>query len=128
MSNFLADCTMDEGLDYIFGRMGATYGAAFMRHWDGIAPELVRDVWKDDIGVYLTSKESMDYALKRMNANFPPSSIAFRDLCIGGPPMKRAPVIMIEKQLTEAEKQKVARDKADAMQKLQALRKSFGQG
>jgi hypothetical protein len=42
--------------------------------------------------------------------------------------MKRAPVIMIEKQLTEAEKQKVARDKAEAMQKLQALRRSFGQG
>ena len=126
MSNFLADCTMDEGLDYIFGRMGATYGAAFMRHWDGIAPELVRDVWKDDIGVYLTSKESMDFALKRMNANFPPSSIAFRDLCLSGPPMKRKPVVMIENTMTEQQKLKLAQDKAKAMEALKALRASFG--
>ncbi len=36
MSNYLLDCTEDEGLDYIFGKMGAIYGASFVRHWDGV--------------------------------------------------------------------------------------------
>ena len=78
------DCTQDEGLDYIFAYMGAVYGAAFSRHWDGSDPTTVRAVWDEIVGVHLTNKSIMDYALANLPADFPPSAIAFRNLCIDG--------------------------------------------
>lgn len=78
------DCTEDEGLDYIFAYMGAVYGAAFSRHWDGSDPTTVRAVWSDIVGYFLTRKSIMDYALANLPADFPPSAIAFRNLCIEG--------------------------------------------
>jgi hypothetical protein len=38
MSNYLETdfCTKEDGLDYIFAVMGATYGAAFNRHFEGM--------------------------------------------------------------------------------------------
>lgn len=78
------DCTEAEGLDYIFAYMGAVYGAAFSRHWDGSDPTTVRAVWSDIVGYFLTKKSIMDYALANLPADFPPSAIAFRNLCIQG--------------------------------------------
>lgn len=77
-------CTEAEGLDYIFAYMGAVYGAAFSRHWDGSDPTTVRAVWEEIVGVYLTNKPIMDYALANLPADFPPSAIAFRNLCTEG--------------------------------------------
>lgn len=76
------DCTQAEGLDYIFAYMGAVYGAAFSRHWDGSDPTTVRAVWADIVGDFLTKKSIMDFALANLPADFPPSAIAFRNLCI----------------------------------------------
>ena len=84
-------CTEEEGLDYIFAYMGAIYGASFSRHWDGSDPTTVRAVWQEVIGPYLTSKASMDYALKNLPPDFPPSAIAFRNLCIKGPDLENKP-------------------------------------
>lgn len=86
MQNFYSnkDCTQAEGLDYIFAYMGAVYGAAFSRHWDGSDPTTVRAVWDEIVGVHLTNKSIMDYALANLPADFPPSAIAFRNLCIDG--------------------------------------------
>lgn len=77
-------CTEAEGLDYIFAYMGAVYGAAFSRHWDGSDPTTVRAVWEEIVGVHLTNKPIMDYALSNLPSDFPPSAIAFRNLCIDG--------------------------------------------
>lgn len=77
-------CTEAEGLDYIFAYMGAVYGAAFSRHWDGSDPTTVRAVWEEIVGVHLTNKSIMDYALANLPADFPPSAIAFRNLCTEG--------------------------------------------
>ena len=78
------DCTQAEGLDYIFAYMGAVYGAAFSRHWDGSDPTTVRAVWGDIVGDFLSRKSIMDFALSNLPADFPPSAIAFRNLCIQG--------------------------------------------
>lgn len=77
-------CTEAEGLDYIFAYMGAVYGAAFSRHWDGSDPTTVRAVWEEIVGLYLTNKTIMDYALENLPADFSPSAIAFRNLCTEG--------------------------------------------
>lgn len=82
-------CTEDEGLDYVFGYMAAVYGAAFTRNWDGVDPSLVRAVWRDQLGRFLTYRPSLDHALRNMHGEFPPSAIAFRELCNKGPAVPR---------------------------------------
>lgn len=93
MSNYSeADfCSPDDGLDYIFARMGAIYGASFVRHFDGIDPDLVRQVWKEELGRFLTYKPSMDYAMRRLSGDFVPSAIKFREFCNAGPHVPRKP-------------------------------------
>lgn len=87
MSNYSeADfCTQDEGLDYIFARMMAIFGAPFNRHFDGIEPEIVRQEWKAQLGRFLTYRPSMDYAIRQLDGDFIPSAIKFRKLCNAGP-------------------------------------------
>lgn len=90
MSNYSNnDCTQDEGLDYIFGRMSAIYGAAFLRHWEGVDLELVRQEWQRQLGNFLTYRPSMDYAIDRLKGEFPPSAITFREYCNAGPNIPR---------------------------------------
>lgn len=121
MSNYSESdfCSKDEGLDYIFGMMGAIYGATFNRHWDGMDLDLVRQVWRDKIGSFLTYKPSLDYALNRLDGNFPPSAITFKEFCNAGPSIPSKPVVMIERQFTQEEldQQEQARQKGIQMLK-----------
>lgn len=78
-------CSQDHGLDYVFGKMSAIYGSAFTRHWEGVEPALVRQVWQDECGKSLTYRPKLDYALKHMNPDRPPSALAFAKLLNEGP-------------------------------------------
>lgn len=124
MSNYLETdfCTKDEGLDYIFGRMLAIFGASFNRHFDGINPEFVRDEWKNQLGRFLTYRPSMDYAIDRLDGEFVPSAIKFRNLCNAGPHIPSKPVLLIEKQMTEAQKQVIEQHKAQAREWLAKMK------
>lgn len=128
MSNYSeADfCDPESGLDYVFGYMGAIYGATFNRHWEGMDLGLVRQVWKEKLGMFLTYKPSLDFALSKMDANFPPSALRFRELCNLGPNIPSPPVLRIEKQLTQAEKDEIEKQKQIALQRLAELRKEMG--
>jgi len=121
-------CQPEDGLDYIFGRMGAIYGAAFMRHWDGVDPLLIRQTWMELLGRYATYKPSMDYALKYMNADYPPSAIAFAKLCNTGPRIPDKPHSIITKQPTQEEIEEGKRIKEEALAKLREFTKNFGKG
>ena len=79
----------DEGLDYIFARMSAIFGAAFTRHWDGIEPVLIRQEWKRQLGNFLTYLPTLDYAIDRLSPDFVPSAIKFREFCNAGPAIPR---------------------------------------
>ena len=109
-------CTADQGLDYIFGKMGAIYGAAFTRHWDGVDLGLVRGTWKEMLGVYATYKPTIDFALNSMDKSFVPSAIAFKDLCsqAGRIPVKPERTITHQSTQEEIEKNAKARDEAIA--------------
>lgn len=124
MSNYLeADfCTQDEGLDYIFGRMLAIFGASFNRHFDGIDPGFVRDEWKNQLGRFLTYRPSMDYAIDRLDGEFVPSAIKFRNLCNAGPDIPVKPVLQIEKQMTQAQKDVIEQHKAKAREWLAKMK------
>jgi hypothetical protein len=124
MSSYLETdfCTPDEGLDYIFGRMLAIFGASFNRHFDGIDPGFVRDEWKNQLGRFLTYRPSMDYAIDRLDGEFVPSAIKFRNLCNAGPDIPVKPVLRIEKQMTEAQKQVIEQHKAKAREWLAKMK------
>jgi len=118
MSNYSNnDCTQDEGLDYIFGRMSAIYGAAFLRHWEGVDLELVRQEWKQQLGRFLTYRPSMDYAIDRLKGEFPPSAITFREFCNAGPNIPRD-----ELQITYDPKPVDPEVVAEARRKLKEMR------
>lgn len=128
MSDYLETdfCDVDSGLDYIFGYMGAIYGASFNRHWEGMDAGLIRQVWKEQLGRFLTYKPSLDYAMKHLNGDFPPSAIKFREYCNAGPHIPSKPVLQITRQKTQAEIEAAEKAKQEALKKLAELRRSFG--
>ena len=115
-------CTQDEGLDYIFGRMLAIFGASFNRHFDGIDPGFVRQEWKNQLGRFLTYRPSMDYAIERLDGEYVPSAIKFRNLCNSGPDIPVKPVLRIEKQLTQAQKDSIEEHKKKAREWLAKMK------
>jgi hypothetical protein len=78
-------CDSDTGFDYVFARLSAIYGASFARHWDGIDPQMIRQEWKNQLGIYLTYRPRMDYAINHCDPNYPPSALKFKELCSNGP-------------------------------------------
>lgn len=124
MSNYSETdfCDKDEGLDYIFGYMGAVYGATFTRHWEKVDPGLVRSVWAKELGRFLTYKPSLDYALGHLPPMHPPSAIQFRNTCNAGPLIPAPPNFFLTKQPTQYEKAKTEIEKAKALEKLAQLR------
>lgn len=130
MSNYSETdfCSHDEGLDYIFGYMSAVYGASFTRHWERVDPELVRAVWRKELGKFLTYKPSLDYAMSHLPPNMPPSAIAFRNTCNGGPVIPQKPVVFIEKQQTQYERARAEMAKSEALAKLEELKRDLKAG
>ena len=121
MSNSLkTELNPDDGLDYLFARMSAIYGAAFARHWDGIDPNLIRQEWKHQLGKFLTYQPSLDYAIDRLNGEFVPSAIKFREFCNAGPAIPRD-----EQQITYNPKPVDPEVVAEAKRKLAELRSKW---
>jgi len=128
MSNYSETdfCTKDDGLDYIFAVMGATYGAAFSRHFEGMDLDLVRTVWANALGSFLTYKPSLRHAIRLLPPDFPPSAVKFRDFCNSGPHIPTKPVLKIERQPTLHEQMATQKAKHEALAKLAELRKQMG--
>jgi len=112
-------CQPEDGLDYIFGRMSAIYGASFMRHWEGVDHTLIRQTWLEFLGVFVTYRPKIDYALKHMDPKFPPSALEFKNLCNDGPQIPPKPVPKIVKQPpTQEEIERAEANKQEALAKL----------
>jgi len=112
--------TADNGMDYIFGKMGAIYGASFARHWDGVDLGLVRQTWKEMLGIYATYKPTLDFALNSMNQSFVPSAIAFKDLCSQAGRIPVKPERTLTHQKTQAEIVEGIRAKEEALKAMRA--------
>lgn len=127
MSNYLETdfCTQDQGLDYIFARMMAIFGTPFNRHFDGIDPDFVRQEWKYQLGKFLTYRPSMDFAINKLDGDFIPSAIKFRNLCNSGPEIPVKPMVQIERKKTLHEQIKADKAKAEGLAKLSELRKNW---
>lgn len=75
----------EDGLAYIFAYMSGVYGNTFLSMWSHVDPEMVKQVWMKELGSYLKSKAILDHALKSLPPDFPPSAVAFRNLCKTSP-------------------------------------------
>jgi hypothetical protein len=122
MSNYSKDdfVEADQGLDYVFVMLGGIYGQAFNRNWEGMDLEVVRQIWKDQLGRFLTYKPSLDYAFTRLNGDFPPSAIKFREFCNAGPAIPRD-----EPQITYNPAPVSPEVVAEAKRKLAELKKQY---
>jgi len=87
-------------------------------------PELIRTVWKEQIGKFLTYRPSMDFAIQHLNSDFIPSAIKFRDLCNAGPNIPTNQ-IKLEHKPKEFNQAEYDRAKAEGLEKMQELRKMF---
>lgn len=119
-------CPADQGLDYIFGKMSAIYGASFTRHFEGVDPQLIRDTWKEMLGVYATYKPAIDFALKYMDKTFPPSAIAFTELCEQSGRIPVKPEQTLTHQKLESEILADQKAKEEALLKIREFTKGFG--
>ena len=123
MSDYLESdfTTADNGLDYVFGKMGAIYGATFTRNWESVDLGLVRQTWKEMLGIYATYKPTLDFALNSMDRKFVPSAIEFRELCreAGRIPVK--PEATLTHQKTQAEIEAGIKMREEAMAKIKAF-------
>jgi hypothetical protein len=130
MSNYLETdfCSTEEGLDFIFGYMGAVYGASFTRHWEGVEADFVRQVWAKELGRFLTYKPSLIHALEHLPPTFVPSAVAFRLSCNTGPRIPDKPNTLITKQQTQYEKAKTEMLKSEALAKLEELKRDMKAG
>ena len=118
-------CDPDSGFDYIFSKMNAIYGAMFANNWRDTDPALVRQVWKEECGVGLTYRPKMDYALRFMNPDRPPSALAFAKLLNDGPRIPDKPNFHVERQMTQAEIQAEQERGAAARAKMRELLKQM---
>jgi hypothetical protein len=127
MSNYLENdfCTADQGLDYIFGRMMAIFGAPFNRHFDGLDPEFVRQEWKNQLGKFLTYRPSMDFAIAKLDGEFIPSAIKFKNLCNAGPEIPVKPLPRLERKPTLHEQMQTTKAKAKALARLAELKSQY---
>lgn len=116
-------CSVENGIKYIFARIGAVYGAQFTRHWEGVNDAIVRQTWGEILGRYATYKPAMDFALKHMG-KFIPSAIEFKELCEQAGGIPDEPKTLITKQPTTEERIAIAKAKGEAMAKIKEFTRS----
>jgi hypothetical protein len=73
-----------KAIDRLFERLGATYGAAWRRMWDGVPLADVKTAWAHELGGFGPHLHMLAWALENL-PEIPPNVIQFRNLA------KRAP-------------------------------------
>lgn len=118
-------CMTEIGLDYLFGKMSAIYGAAFTRHWENIDPMLIRQTWGEILGPYVSYRPALDFALTHMDKTYVPSALAVLELCRQAGRIPDKPHSIITKQATQAEIARGELDKAEALRKIREFTRSI---
>jgi hypothetical protein len=65
----------------IFDKLALTYGAAFLRTYDGLELADVKGNWGHELSVFQQNPASIAYALDNLPPAKPPTVLQFRDLC-----------------------------------------------
>lgn len=73
----------DSWVKHLMGKLAVRYGDAWFRKWDGIPMDAVRADWAEVLdGLRGTS---IEYGLRYLPHDYPPTAAQFRALCNGAP-------------------------------------------
>lgn len=77
-----------QAIDRLFDRLGASYGSAWMRQWEGVDANAVKSVWAHELSGYAGNLKAIAWALENLPERCP-NVIEFRNLC------RRAPALEV---------------------------------
>lgn len=66
-------------LDQILGRLAVRYGSQWLRQWEGLDPQAIRNDWGDTLE-HVTELD-IAYAMHHLPIDWPPNAGQFRELC-----------------------------------------------
>ena len=74
----------DRWVERIFARLMVRYGVAFLRKWDGIDLELVKQDWARRLGGFSDNSAALAFGLEHL-PELPPTVDQFAEICRKGP-------------------------------------------
>jgi hypothetical protein len=75
----------DAWVARIFDKLTVTYGAAWVRKWEGVDGAQVRADWGHELRGFQQSPNAIKHALEHLPPAEPPTVLQFRDLCLKAP-------------------------------------------
>lgn len=75
----------DAWVARIFDKLSVTYGAAWMRKWEGVDGAQVRADWGHELRGFQQSPNAIKHALEHLPPAEPPTVLQFRELCLKAP-------------------------------------------
>ena len=72
-------------IDALFSKLTLVYGQAFLRQWEGIPIEEVKNEWAEELTGFQQSPHSIRHGLENVNPDRPPNVLQFKALCIKAP-------------------------------------------
>jgi hypothetical protein len=96
-------------IDRLFGRLAMTYGAAWVRQWEGLDANTVKSFWASELGGYANNLHSVAWALENLPERCP-NLIQFKALCQQAPaaPKPALPEPKADPERVKAELAKLA--------------------
>lgn len=73
-----------KAIDRLFERLELTYGAEWLRKWEGSPIADVKSLWAHELGYYENSLEAVAWAIENLPERCP-NAIEFRNLCHSAP-------------------------------------------
>lgn len=75
----------ERWVDRIFSKLTVTYGAAWLRMWEGVDIDGVKADWAHELSAYQQNPEAIGFALENLPAAKPPTVLQFREVCRSAP-------------------------------------------
>lgn len=75
-------------INRLFDRLAATYGASWLRQWDGVDPGPVKSLWAHELSGYSNNLGAIAWALENLPEKCP-NLIQFRNLCRNAPEVEQ---------------------------------------
>lgn len=73
-------------VDRIFDKLTLTYGQAFLRRWQDLDIQAVKEDWAHELSGFQQSPQAITYALQNLPVEKPPTVLEFRAICRSRPP------------------------------------------
>jgi hypothetical protein len=75
----------DAWVARIFDKLTVTYGAAWLRKWEGADVSAVRADWGHELRGFQQSPNAIKHALEHLPPAEPPTVLQFREMCLKAP-------------------------------------------